>query len=145
MNLEPLYELIKEFEGCRLLPYYCPAGKLTCGWGSTGRGVYPGRAWTQTQADQRMHQDAAICARQAQALCPDLEGDALCAIADFVYNLGPGRLRSSTLRNKINEGDWNAAIQELRKWVHGGGKKLPGLVRRREAEITLILSSGINE
>jgi len=62
----------------------------------------------------------------------------LAAIVDFAYNLGVGRLQASTLRRRINQGNWSEAIYELRKWVYGGGKKLPGLVLRREAEVELM-------
>lgn len=120
------------------MPYVCPAGVWTAGWGSTGPDVVPGRTWTQDYADWRLQQDAERFARGTLALCPGLSGDALCAIADFSYNLGLGRLKASTLRRKLNAGDYDAAEIELRKWVNGGGRKLPGLVRRREAEIALL-------
>lgn len=138
MNLDALYTLIRRFEGCHLLPYLCPAGVWTCGWGSTGPDVFPGRAWTQAYADQRLALDATRFARGALRLCPGLTGDALCAIADFAYNLGLGRLQASTLRRELNEGDYEAARRELRKWVNGGGRRLAGLVLRREAEAALL-------
>jgi len=56
------------------------------------------------------------------------------AICDFVFNLGAGRLQSSTLRRKINTEEWDDVPYELSRWVYGGGKKLRGLVLRREAE-----------
>lgn len=138
MDLAALYVLIKRFEGCKLMPYYCPAGVLTCGWGSTGPDVFPGRAWTQEYADSRMLMDAQKFARGTLALCPSLTGNKLSAIADFSYNLGIGRLKASALRRKVNAGDWSGVPAELRKWVNGGGRRLPGLVLRREAEIALI-------
>jgi lysozyme len=54
------------------------------------------------------------------------------AIADFTFNLGPGRLRASTLRRRVNKEDWDSAAREMRRWVYAGGKKLRGLVLRRE-------------
>lgn len=138
MNLDALYVLIRRFEGCKLMPYYCPAGILTCGWGSTGHDVFPGRAWTQAYADHRLELDAVRFARGARALCPDLEGEALCAIADFAYNLGLGRLKSSTLRRRLNAGQVDQAKAELSKWVNGGGRVLPGLVLRRATEAALL-------
>lgn len=137
-ELAALYALIKCFEGCRLVPYICPAGVWTCGWGSTGTDVFPGQAWTQEYADQRMQQDALRFARGALAACPGLSGDAWSAIADFTYNCGRGALQSSTLRRKVNAGDWPGAATQLRLWVHGGGRRLPGLVLRREAECALL-------
>ena len=62
----------------------------------------------------------------------------LAAIVDFTFNLGAGRLQTSTLRRRINQLDWAGAALELRKWVHGGGRVLPGLVARRQAEIALM-------
>jgi lysozyme len=60
------------------------------------------------------------------------------AIVDFTYNLGVGRLQTSTLRRKINAQDWDGAKEQLMLWTRGGGKVLPGLVRRREAEVALM-------
>lgn len=137
-NLETLYKLIRRFEGCRLMPYWCPAGVLTCGWGSTGADVFPGRPWTQEYADKRMELDALKFARGTLALCPNIGPDALQAVADFAYNLGLGRLKGSTLRKRLNEGDSEAARAELMKWVRGGGRVLPGLVLRRSAEAALL-------
>lgn len=59
------------------------------------------------------------------------------AIVDF-FNLGAGRLQTSTLRRRVNQRDWPSAGLELRRWVYGGGKVLPGLVARREVEASLI-------
>jgi lysozyme len=138
VNLEALYRLVRRFEGCRLLPYLCPAGVWTCGWGSTGPDVFPGRRWTQEYADARLARDAASFARSTVLLCPGLAGDQVCATADFAYNLGIGRLKASTLRRRLNAGEIEAAKAELRKWVNASGKKLPGLVLRREAEAALL-------
>lgn len=137
-DLAALYALIRRFEGCRLMPYICPAGVWTCGWGSTGWGVVPGRPWTQAYADQRLEQDAQRFATGTLAACPQLDGDRLCAIADFAYNLGLGALKASTLRRRVNAEDWDAAKYELSRWVNGGGKRLPGLVLRRAAEAALL-------
>ncbi len=86
----------------------------------------------------RMQQDAATFAKGTLALCPLLTGCSHAAIADFAYNLGLGRLRASTLRRKINAGDIDGAVIELKKWVRGGGRVLPGLVARRAAEAALL-------
>lgn len=94
--------------------------------------------WTQEYADKRLELDAWKFARGTFAVCPKLQGDALCAIADFSYNLGLGRLRASTLRRRVNVGDMESAKVELKKWVRGGGKVLRGLVLRRAAEAALL-------
>lgn len=69
---------------------------------------------------------------------PELGPGPTAAILDFTFNLGLGRLQSSTLRKKINSGELEAAQDELKKWVRGGGKVLPGLVKRRDAEALLL-------
>ena len=63
---------------------------------------------------------------------------ALGALTDFAYNLGVGRYRGSTLRRRVDAGDWDGAREELAKWTRGGGRVLPGLVRRRQAEAVLM-------
>jgi lysozyme len=144
-RLAAFFTLAKHFEGCHLTPYYCPAGVLTCGWGSTGPDVFPGKPWSQEYADMRLGQDAIRFAAGTLAACPGLaqESDArLSAITDFAYNLGLGRLRASTLRIRINAGQWDKAGTELRRWVYGGGRKLRGLVLRRKAEAALLSLPG---
>jgi lysozyme len=87
------------------------------------------------------HELLATYAPGVYRCCPGLvfeTPERVAAIVDFAYNLGVGRLQASTLRRRINQGNWNEAIYELRKWVNGGGKRLPGLVARREAEVELI-------
>lgn len=71
-----------------------------------------------------------------QVLATESEGR-LAAIVGFTFNLGAGRLQTSTLRRRNNQRDWVAAGQECR-WVYSGGKVLPGLVIRREAKIALL-------
>lgn len=120
------------------MPYLCPAGVWTVGWGSTGPDVVPGQEWTQEYADRRLESDAIKFAKGALMLCPLLRGSAHAAIADFAYNLGLGKLRASTLRRKLNAGDTEGAARELGKWVRGGGRVLRGLVARRAAEAALL-------
>lgn len=132
--------LIRRFEGCKLVAYLCPAGIWTNGWGSTGPDVRQGVTWTQEYADERMQRDArtfynAVAKASPILVTTDATHD---AIADFAYNLGVGRYRASTLKRRIDEGDFEEAIQELGKWVRGGGKVLKGLVDRRRAEAELI-------
>ncbi len=84
--------------------------------------------------------DVALAAtlRYCPVLATEPEGR-LAAIVDFTFNLGAGRLQTSTMRRRVNQRDWLAAATELRRWVYGGGKVLPGLVMRREAEIELLV------
>lgn len=139
MTPAALLDLIRRFEGLRLKAYFCPAGVLTCGYGSTGPDIKPDTTWTKEQAEARMQRDAAVFVTATRKLCPVLPaGDPLASISDFAYNLGATRLAGSTLRRKINAGDLGGARHELRKWVRGGGRVLPGLVLRREAEAALL-------
>ena len=72
-------------------------------------------------------------------LCPGItDANVLAALIDFVFNLGGGNLRASTLRRKINARDWAGARRELMKWIHGGGRVLPGLVARRGTEASML-------
>jgi lysozyme len=72
-------------------------------------------------------------------LCPGADTPGrLAALTDFAFNCGVGALKASTLRRKVNAGDWDAVPAELMKWVNGGGRRLPGLVRRREAEVAIL-------
>jgi len=143
-RLTEFFKLAKRFEGCRLMPYYCPAGVLTVGYGATGHGVFPGQAWTKEQAEKRLEQDAIKFARGVLAACPVLatESDSrFSAATDFAYNLGLGALRGSTMRKRINAGSWESASRECCKWVRGGGRVLRGLVLRRAAESQLLLGT----
>ena len=134
--------LIKRFEGCRLKPYLCPAGIATIGYGSTR---YPdGRR--VTMQDEPISEEKAevflyyIVTRITYSifkLCPILlteDRGKQASIIDFVYNLGTGNLKASTLRRRINEGNWDEAAHELRKWIYGGGRRLRGLIIRRNVE-----------
>ncbi len=72
-------------------------------------------------------------------LCPQIDDEEqLAAIIDWTFNLGAGNLHASTLRKRINAGDWDQVPAELRKWIRAGGRVLRGLVLRREAEVALI-------
>ena len=75
--------------------------------------------------------------RYCPVLATEPEGR-LAAIVDFTFNLGAGRLQTSTLRRRINQRDWAASAMELSRWIYGGGKVLPGLVARRKVEAALM-------
>ena len=146
MNLELAAALCKQFEGFRSKPYLCPANVATIGYGST----YYADKRTVTLEDPPMSQEEAHALLMIElehtylpgALrnCPVLATDERkCnAIVDFCYNLGIGRLQTSTLKRKINAGDWEGAQEQLMLWTKGGGKVLPGLLKRRKAECLLL-------
>lgn len=136
--MDALYDLIRRFEGLRLKAYLCPAGVLTCGYGTTGPDIKKDTVWTKEQAESRMRADAGRFISATQKLCPSAHGSTLAALADFAYNLGATRLAGSTLRKKFNAGDIDGACVELGKWVRGGGRILPGLVMRRKVEADLL-------
>ena len=138
--MNTLFALIRRFEGLRLRAYLCPAGVPTIGYGSTGPDIKLGMTITAGEAEMIMRNDAARFAAAVLKLSPSLAAypDRLSAIADFCYNLGVSRYKASTLRRKVDAGDWEAAARELQKWVWGGGRKLPGLIARREAEASLL-------
>lgn len=135
--------LIKEFEGFSARPYLCPAGITTIGFGHAiqqGEAFPPeGIGWEVAMG--LLRQDAAIAAqavlRLIQVPLTDGQFDAL---VSFTFNLGSAALQRSTLRRKINRGDYGEAPPEFRKWIWAGGQKSKGLLRRREAEISLFLS-----
>lgn len=126
--------LIKRFEGCELRAYNDSVGVLTIGYGHT-RGVRTGDTCTQEQADQWLREDvhhAETCIQQC--VSSDLtqgEYDALCS---FVFNLGCGNFRNSTLLRLINDGRMDEASNEFKRWNKAGGQVLAGLTKRREAE-----------
>lgn len=143
--LDVALALCRRFEGFRPRPYLCPAGVPTIGYGSTRH--LDGRAVQLSDAPiSRETAESLLLASIRQtylpavlALCPGVTDPArLAALVDFTYNLGAGSLRASTLRRKVNAGDWAAVPSELQKWVQGGGRVLPGLVARRMAEADLV-------
>jgi GH24 family phage-related lysozyme (muramidase) len=140
-TLELLKEIIKEFEGCRLEAYLCPAGVWTIGYGATGKGIVKGTKWTQGKADDMLHYTAFECINDAIKESPILANEShekQAAIADFVYNLGITRYRSSTLKKRVDAGDWNSAAGEILRWDKVKGKPLAGLTRRRKREAELL-------
>ena len=143
-------ELAKRFEGFErkvkrgtditAIPYICPAGFWTIGYGHLCDAQHPPITDAEAEAYLARDLNTALVAtlRHCPVLASEPEGR-LAAIVDFTFNLGAGRLQTSTLRRRINQRDWAAAATELRRWVYGGGKVLPGLVTRREAEAALLL------
>ena len=142
-------DLAKRFEGFhrvpkhdphRAYPYICPAGYWTIGFGHLCQPEHS--PITEEEGESYLAQDLQTALRASLRYCPVLATESeerLAAIVDFTFNLGAGRLQTSTLRRRINQMDWAAAGRELRRWVYGGGKVLPGLVTRREAEAALLL------
>lgn len=126
--------LIKHFEGFSSTPYVCSGGKLTIGYGHTAT-VKEGMEVTEEEAEDLLTEDLKYAAECVEEYCDvDLTQGQFDALCSFTFNLGCGAYRSSTLLRLINAGNIEAASQQFGRWVHGGGKVLPGLVKRREAE-----------
>ncbi len=143
-------ELAKHFEGFErkvkrgieitAIPYICPAGFWTIGYGHLCDSKHP--PITEAEAEVYLVRDLQTALAATLRYCPVLATEPegrLAAIVDFTFNLGAGRLQTSTLRRRVNQQDWVAAAHELRRWVHGGGRLLPGLVARRELEVAWLL------
>lgn len=131
-------ELIKGFESCDLGAYRDIAGIPTIGWGHTGKEVHMGLVWTQDQADEAVDHDVMAAQAQLALYSPGLTDGPLEALTDFVFNLGIGHYRTSTLCQLVNAQNWPAVKIELLKWDHSNGTVVAGLLRRREAEAALI-------
>lgn len=140
--LRTAVQLCKRFEGLRTTPYLCPAGVPTNGYGT----VWKPDGTKVSMDDPPITADVAElwlirtlereCLPAALRHSPGLisnEG-ALGAVADFIYNLGASRYKASTLRRRINAGEWDEAQHEIRRWVRANGRVLRGLQLRREAE-----------
>lgn len=150
MNLGPQgVALIKRFEGLRLSAYLCPAGVWTIGYGHT-RGVKQGDTCTVEQAEAWLLEDAAEAIAAVNRLTKvPLTQNQFDALVSFTFNLGADEdedtkaegLGDSTLLRLLNAGDYDSAAGQFEKWVRAGGRVVPGLVRRREAERELFLCS----
>lgn len=133
-------ELIKKFEGFSSTPYKCPAGVWTIGYGSTR---YPAGDFiastdlpiTEEQAETIMRLNLINYENDViRYVSQKINQSQFDALVDFAYNCGSKNLLKSTLLKKVNKGDFLGASKEFGKWVYADGKKLSGLVKRREAE-----------
>jgi len=160
-------DLMHRFEGFRNKPYLCPAHIWTIGYGHVlyqeqirlpvvrveGKNIpmirkempmraEDNRAFTKTEIDELFRADVGTFERGVLRLVPGVVGrqGAFDALVSISFNFGLGNLQRSTIRMRANRDDWEGAAEAFRVWTKGGGKVLPGLVKRREAEIALFLS-----
>tara|TARA_B110000977_G_scaffold1900_1_gene2648 strand:+ start:446 stop:1177 length:732 start_codon:yes stop_codon:yes gene_type:complete len=141
-------ELVKKFEGLHKVKddgmvhaYRCPAGKWTCGFGGT-RGVRSGDTWTKEYSEMRLIEDleehGKIVKKYVNVPLTQSQYDAL---TSFVFNLGGGAFRSSTLLKKLNKGMYDDCPEQIMRWnkakVDGKLTPLRGLTRRRSAEAAI--------
>ena len=133
--------LIKEFEGLRLKAYQCPGGVWTIGYGHTA-GVKPGMLISKAQAEEYLKADLIAFERYLNGLGLALNQNQFDALVSFIYNVGTGHFSSSTLLRKVraNPQD-NSIMDEFLRWVYSKGRVLPGLQRRRLAEMKLYFSN----
>jgi lysozyme len=133
--------IIREFEGCKLKAYRCPANRWTCGYGET-ENVGPTTVWTQEEADRRL----ALRLRRTEAavekmlLGTRVSDNQFSALVSLTYNIGETAFAKSTLLRKLRAGDTLGAFSEFPRWAHANGQLLSGLVRRRRAEQELFAS-----
>lgn len=146
------YDLIKEFEDCKLIAYPDPktgGDPWTVGWGATGPGITRGTVWTQKQADERLRSDVQIRERiVAKYVTVPITQGMFDALVSIIFNVGAGSAnkdgiiwlksgKPSTLLRKLNAGDYAGARAEFLKWVSPGSNVEWGLRRRRNAELVL--------
>ena len=136
--------LMRRFEGLYLTPYLCSAGVPTIGYGATyyedgTRVTLFDAAITNERAEALLiWMVRTVYLPQVMRLCPSIDNpNRLAALIDFTFNLGGSALKNSTLRSKVNAGMWSAVPTELSKWVMAAGRRLRGLVIRREVEAAL--------
>jgi lysozyme len=131
--------LIRQFEGCYLQAYRCPAGIPTIGVGHT-RGVKMGDRCSQQQADVWLTQDLEDAEAAVSSLVKaPLVQQQFDALVSFTFNLGAKSLAESTMLILLNKGSHKAAADQFDRWVYSNGQKLKGLVDRRAAEKALFL------
>ena len=140
--------LIRQFEGCKLVAYKCPAGKWTIGYGSTfyadGTPVKEGDKIDQATANQLFDLIVADFEKQVKMILGDtlvatLPKEAVDALISIAYNIGTGNFSKSTLlkRIKADKNNLGGIEDGFLMWVKAGGKVLNGLQRRRAAEFAM--------
>lgn len=134
-------DLIKNFEGCRLNAYKCPAGVWTIGYGHTGSEVKPGLKITQAEAEKILKSDLVVhCNNVSKLVKVPLNQNQFDALVSFEYNVGYGNFSKSTLLKLLNQKKYKEASGQFEKWVYANKKILSGLVKRRKAEKDLFIS-----
>jgi lysozyme len=134
--------LLKKFEGCELRSYRCSAGVLTIGYGHT-KGVTEGMEIDQDEAERMLASEMS----EYEGNITDnvevpLSQNQFDSLVCWVYNLGVGNLRSSTLLAVLNKGEYDEVPTQMKRWNKAGGQVLNGLIRRREAEAAMFEGKG---
>jgi len=131
------------FEGVRLTTYHDVAGIPTICYGHT-KGVHDGQTATPEQCKSWLRQEMEASNAKVRACIrtPMTMGQEV-AFTDAVYNAGPAIVCGSTLQRLANAGDMTGACRQLPRWVHAGGKVVPGLVKRRRTEMQVCLGEEV--
>ena len=142
-------KIIKEFEGCHLEAYLCPAGVPTIGWGTTA-GVKLGDTINQARADELLADDVQSRYQRLVELLPVIrqwQPYRVAALVSWAYNVGLRAVQDSTLRNRILAGEPPTKVvsEELPRWDKANGKPLAGLTRRRAAEVALFVGHELQQ
>lgn len=137
------YDLVREFEGLRLVAYPDPGTRgapYTVGYGHTA-GVFKDTHIGVDMAVRLLKLDLEEAGRYIEKMVTvELNDNEFSALLSFVFNLGPQNLKNSTLLRKLNEGDKQGASEEFGKWNKAAKRVMQGLTRRREAERVLFLT-----
>ena len=135
--------IIRKYEGLRLRAYICPSGLATIGFGATfyenGSRVQLGDVITIDRADKLLHMQVKLFADEVKRVVKsNINDNMLGALTSFCFNVGGAQFEKSTLAKKANANPNDPTIRnEFMRWTRGGGKVLPGLVKRREEEANL--------
>lgn len=134
-------KIVKEFEGLELKAYYCPAGILTIGYGSTGPHVKLGMVITEAEAEELLREDLDRFENAVNEMCPLATQPQFDAMVSLAFNIGIANFRRSTVLRAHKAGDHMTAANAFAMWnkakVKGVLQPLTGLTRRRAAEANL--------
>lgn len=129
--------MIKRFEGFRPTPYFCDGGRMTIGYGTTGIEARRVRI-TEAEADRMLRADVNdIEGELLKLISAPVTQDQFDALVSLTYNIGIGAIAKSTLLEKLNAGKYEEAAAEFLRWTLAGGRRLRGLVKRRQEEAAL--------
>ena len=139
-------EIVKSFEGLALRPYVCAGGVNSVGYGATrsrtgGPIDLDMEPITEAEAEALLIRDLESSEGWVRRLIKTaLTENQYSALTSFTFNVGAGALQRSTLRMKLNRGEYQGAADEFPKWKFANKRILAGLIRRRAAERSLFLT-----
>ena len=133
--------LAYQFEGEIRQTYVDPVGVLTACVGHTGPDVAIGQEFTEYECTEKFIADLRTAEAAVNRCTPGLPEAMKPSLVSFTFNVGSGNYCRSTLAKLANDGDHVGACKQLYRWVYAGGRVLPGLVRRREAEAQSCLAA----